>query len=131
VFKKIVVGTDGSETALVALRHAVRLAAAGGSSVEIVTAHDPQATPSAGDAIDTLLRDAEAVVREGGISDVRTHAQPGDPAEVIIALADRVGGDLIVVGNKGMTGTKRFLLGSVPDKISHHAGASVLIVHTT
>jgi len=36
-----------------------------------------------------------------------------------------------VVGNKGMTGAKRFLLGSVPDKISHHASCSVMILHTT
>ena len=39
--------------------------------------------------------------------------------------------DLIVVGNKGMTGAKRFLLGSVPNKVSHHAPCSVLIIRTT
>ncbi|WP_320671404.1 universal stress protein [Patulibacter defluvii] len=127
MFEKIVVGTDGSPTALVALRHAIRLAAAGGASIDVVTAHDPERE---GDP-EAILRDAEAVVREGGVADVRTHAVPGDPAEAIIRLTDRVKGDLIVIGNKGMTGTKRFLLGSVPDKISHHADASVLIVHTT
>jgi len=37
----------------------------------------------------------------------------------------------VIIGNKGMTGAKRFLLGSVPDKISHHAPCSVLIVRTT
>ena len=39
--------------------------------------------------------------------------------------------DLVVVGNKGMTGARRFLLGSVPNNISHHAPCSVLIVKTT
>ncbi len=40
-------------------------------------------------------------------------------------------GDLLVVGNKGMTGAKRFLLGSVPNKVSHHAPCSVMIIRTT
>ena len=43
----------------------------------------------------------------------------------------RPGADLIVVGNKGMTGAKRFLLGSVPNKVSHHAPCGVYIVRTT
>jgi nucleotide-binding universal stress UspA family protein len=46
-------------------------------------------------------------------------------------VAEEVGADLLVVGNKGMTGAKRFLLGSVPNKISHHAPCSVYIVRTT
>jgi nucleotide-binding universal stress UspA family protein len=46
-------------------------------------------------------------------------------------VAEERGSDLIVVGNKGMTGAKRFLLGSVPNKVSHHAPCSVLIIRTT
>ena len=46
-------------------------------------------------------------------------------------MAEEQRSDLIVVGNKGMTGAKRFLLGSVPNKVSHHAPCSVLIVRTT
>jgi nucleotide-binding universal stress UspA family protein len=46
-------------------------------------------------------------------------------------VAEETGADLIVVGNKGMTGAERFLLGSVPNKVSHHAPCSVLIVRTT
>jgi len=62
---------------------------------------------------------------------VHKHARTGDAADAIIDVAEEVGADLIMVGNKGMTGAKRFLLGSVPNKISHHATCSVLIVHTT
>ena len=59
------------------------------------------------------------------------HARQGDPADAIIDVAEQNRSDLIVVGNKGMTGAKRFFLGAVPNKISHHAPCSVLIVRTT
>ena len=55
----------------------------------------------------------------------------GDAADAILDVAEEQAADLIVVGNKGMTGAKRFLLGSVPNKVSHHAPCSVLIVRTT
>jgi len=51
--------------------------------------------------------------------------------ERLRAAAEEREADLIIVGNKGMTGAKRFLLGSVPNKISHHAPCSVLIIRTT
>jgi len=62
---------------------------------------------------------------------VKTYAREGDPADAILDVAEEVGADLIVVGNKGMTGARRFLLGSVPNKVSHHASTSVIIVRTT
>ena len=63
--------------------------------------------------------------------DVETFAREGDPADAILDVAEERGADLIVVGNKGMTGAKRFLLGSVPNKVSHHAPCSVLIIRTS
>jgi nucleotide-binding universal stress UspA family protein len=63
--------------------------------------------------------------------EVQTFAREGDPADAILDVAEERGSDLIVVGNKGMTGAKRFLLGSVPNKVSHHAPCSVLIIRTT
>ena len=62
---------------------------------------------------------------------VETYARQGDPADAILDVAEERDADLIVVGNKGMTGAKRFLLGSVPNKVSHHAPCSVLIIRTT
>ena len=53
------------------------------------------------------------------------------PADAILDVAEERDADLIIVGNKGMTGAKRFLLGSVPNKVSHHAPCSVLIIRTT
>ena len=69
-------------------------------------------------------------LREAGV-DVETHAREGDPADAILDVAEEENADLIVVGNKGMTGAKRFLLGSVPNKVSHHAPCSVMIIRTT
>jgi nucleotide-binding universal stress UspA family protein len=62
--------------------------------------------------------------------DVTTKAVPGPPAEALLDVAEQIGAGLIVVGNMGMTGTKRFLIGSVPNRISHHAPCDVLIVKT-
>ena len=69
--------------------------------------------------------------REAGVGEVETFARQGDAADAILDVAEEQRSDLIVVGNKGMTGAKRFLLGSVPNKVSHHAPCSVLIVRTT
>ena len=63
--------------------------------------------------------------------EVETFARQGDAADAILDVAEEQRSDLIVVGNRGMTGAKRFLLGSVPNKVSHHAPCSVLIVRTT
>ena len=80
--------------------------------------------------VSVTLEDAAQVIRDEGI-DVDTHARMGDPADAILDVAEEQSADLIVVGNKGMTGAKRFLLGSVPNKVSHHAPCSVMIIRTS
>ena len=80
--------------------------------------------------VDATLEAAAALAREVSVP-VELYARQGDPADAILDVAEEQGADLIVVGNKGMTGAKRFLLGSVPNKISHHAPCSVLIIRTT
>ena len=86
--------------------------------------------PAPDDEVNTILAHAEAVFRSEGV-EAECHARRGDPADVLLSAAEDLGADLIVVGNRGMTGTKRFLLGSVPNKVSHHASCSVMILHTT
>jgi nucleotide-binding universal stress UspA family protein len=81
------------------------------------------------DVESTLAGGAEELAGSG--LQVETVAREGDPADAILDVAEETGADLIVVGNKGMTGAKRFLLGSVPNKVSHHAPCSVLIIRTT
>ncbi len=147
MFGTIVVGTDGSETATEAVRQAVALAGAVGAKVQVVSAYEPvspqklreeysqvppdlqwRVNPRA--HVDATLGAAAEVAADAGV-EVETHARQGDPADAILDVAEETGADLVVVGNKGMTGARRFLLGSVPNKISHHAPCSVLIVRTT
>ena len=147
MFQAIVVGTDGSETAGQAVRQAVELAKAHGAKVQLVSAYEPvsgtrlreESTQVPDDMqwmvnpredVDATLEDAAEIAKEEGI-DVEVHARQGDPADAILDVAEETKADLIVVGNKGMTGARRFLLGSVPNKVSHHAPCSVLIIRTT
>ena len=147
MFSRIVVGTDGSETARHAVQEATELAKKTGASLDIVSAYDPvpasrlreerleapsdiEHTFSPSEDVDATLAEAAKEVEAAGVA-VRTFARQGEPADAILDVAEEEGADLIVVGNKGMTGAKRFLLGSVPNKVSHHAPSSVLIVRTT
>ena len=61
---------------------------------------------------------------------LQTHHREGDPASALVAAARDLAVDCIVVGNKGMTGARRFVLGSVPNKVSHNAPCDVLIAAT-
>jgi nucleotide-binding universal stress UspA family protein len=142
----IVVGTDGSDTAQQALREAGDLAKSMGAKVHIVSAYVPITGARLGGSmadperaqwmvgpdvqVDTVLDQAAGDMHARGIEN-ECHARKGDPADALLDVAEQEGADMIVVGNKGMTGAKRFLLGSVPDKVSHHARCSVLIVRTT
>ena len=147
MFTRIVVGTDGSETAAEAVRQAVDLAKLSGATLSIVSAYQPvpgrrvkdeQADAPAdvqyeiGPREDVnLILDAAAAAAKGEGIEVQTHPVEADPADAILNVAEETKADLIVVGNKGMTGARRYLLGSVPNNISHHAPCSVIIVRTT
>ena len=75
----------------------------------------------------TLEQSARDAARDGVT--IETHARFGSPAEVLCDIAAHLNADLIVVGNKGMQGGRRFL-GSVPNTVSHHSPCSVLILDT-
>ena len=154
--RSIVVGTDGSEPAAEAVRQAIDLARREGAQLHLVTAyHHPQILPettiSTNDpkgVIDTgrtegggthtetvdLREVAESVLKRAAREavskgvEVETHAREGQPAEVIIDVANQKHADLIVVGSRGLTGIKRYLLGSVSSKVSEHAPCNVMIV---
>jgi nucleotide-binding universal stress UspA family protein len=147
VFTRIVVGTDGSETAAEAVRQAVDLARLSSATLSIVSAYEPvperrvaseqQDVPAdvqheigPREDVNLILDGAAAEAKKAGI-EVQTHPVQADPADAILNVAEETGADLIVVGNKGMTGARRFLLGSVPNNVSHHAPCSVIIVRTT
>ncbi len=141
------VGTDGSETAAEAVRQAGELAKLAGAQLSIVSAYEPvskrriQSEQEGAPAdvqyeigpredVNLVLEAAAASAKKEGL-EVQTHPVEGGPTDAILNVAEETGADLIVVGNKGMTGARRFVLGSVPNNISHHAPCSVMIVRTT
>jgi nucleotide-binding universal stress UspA family protein len=147
MFGSIVVGTDGSDTANEAVRQATELAKAVGAKIHLVSAFEPvgnqrlreerQQVPedmswmvNEREDVNATLKEAAEQISGAGV-DVETHSRQGDPADAILDVAEEEKADLIVVGNKGMSGAKRFLLGSVPNKVSHHAPCSVMIIRTT
>jgi nucleotide-binding universal stress UspA family protein len=147
MFRSIVVGTDGSGTATEAVHQAVELARGIDASIQLVSAYEPvpaqrlsqerieapediQWAIGPREDVDATLDAAANIAREAGVP-VEVYARQGDPADAILDVAEEQEADLIIVGNKGMTGAKRFLLGSVPNKVSHHAPCSVLIIRTT
>jgi nucleotide-binding universal stress UspA family protein len=147
MFRSIVVGTDGSQTATEAVRQAVELARSVGARVEVVSAYEPVSSErlreeaeqapedvqwmvNRREEVDATLAEAAEVAEHAGV-EYATYARRGDPADAVLDVAEEQDVDLVVVGNKGMTGAKRFLLGSVPNKVSHHAPCSVLIIRTT
>ena len=142
--ESIVVGTDGSERAACAVEEATRLAEVLGAQLHIVSAFEPLRGARIPDApegaakvwaplpdahADAVLGAACAAVRTRDVQ-VTSHAVAKDPADALLDVADEVDASFIVVGNKGMHGAKRFVLGSVPNKISHQARCNVLIVAT-
>jgi nucleotide-binding universal stress UspA family protein len=148
MYGSIVVGTDGSDTAKTAVRYAIDLARELGARLQIVSAYEPvsgqrirdetkvapqdlQWAVSPREDVMSMLQEAVKEAQGAGVAKVEMYARQGDAADAILDVAEEQKSDLIVVGNKGMTGAKRFLLGSVPNKVSHHAPCSVLIVRTT
>ena len=143
MFRSIVVGTDGSATAREAVRQALELAKPLQAHVHLVCAYEPAPSVALRDddrlpgsewalgppreTVDATLAEAtQEFVRAGVAVDV--YPRRGDAADAIIDVAEERSADLIIVGNRGTTGTKRFVLGSVPNKVAHHAPCAVLII---
>jgi nucleotide-binding universal stress UspA family protein len=146
MYTNIVVGTDGSATASKAVRKAAGLAAVTSATLVVVSAYRPVPeerlrSERAGapddiayvvnreEDVGEILENAKKLAESTGAKVVIESVDSG-PSEALIDVAERIGADLIVVGSQGMTGAKRFLLGSVPNRIAHHAPCDVLIVKT-
>ena len=140
----VAVGTDGSETAGKAVEAAIDLAKQFEAKIVFISSYKPvddvQLRREQRDApadhhwrinptseVDAILREVEERAEGAGLK-WASEAMEGDPAEVIVTLAEKHDADVIVVGNKGM---ERRVLGSVPNSVSHKANCSVFIVKTT
>jgi nucleotide-binding universal stress UspA family protein len=145
-YRNILVGTDGSLSADRAVDCAARLAQAVGSDLIVASIyrHDPRSEwtddsdltdgdswqgTSARGAEDMVVRAREIAARDRVATRGRTEPARR-PGPGMVALSDELDVDLVVVGSRGLTGAKRFLLGSVPDHVAHHAPCDVLIVRT-
>jgi nucleotide-binding universal stress UspA family protein len=135
----IIVGVDGSETALRAARAAKDLAASLGATLHVVSAFDSDRTEVFGSGSDQWIvsdaDDAEKVAK-GVAESIRTpdvqvtySAARGKPAEALINEAERSGARMIVVGNRRMRGIGR-VLGSVANSVAHNAPCDVYIAKT-
>lgn len=139
--RRIVLAVDFSETSARAVEAAIDLARSGAARVDAIHAYhmpaligmpDEVAIPSefwAGirEAARTRLEDTLRRIREAGI-EVEGHLLEDSPSEAIVALARKVGADLIVMGTRGLTGLRHVLLGSVAERTLRHAPCSVLVV---
>lgn len=123
MYRKVLVGTDGSKTAAKAVDRAVEVAKAAGASLTVLSVGDPGRA--------TAAVELEARRHAGAGIDIDTLTVDDDPVAGLVRTAAD-GYDLLVVGNRGMTGVTRFLrLGSVPNKVTHQLPCSLLIVKTT
>ncbi|HZH19648.1 MAG TPA: universal stress protein [Geodermatophilus sp.] len=148
-YRTVVVGTDGSESSLLAVRRAGALAGACGARLLIVCAYLPpraderearRAQEQLGEdavqvvgpapAEDTVRAAAEAAVAAGA-GEVDQVAVVGSPVETLIDVVTRAQADLLVVGNRGLNSLRGRLMGSVPADVTRRSAVDVLVVHTT
>jgi nucleotide-binding universal stress UspA family protein len=144
MLETIAVGTDGSATATKAVEFALDLAEHYDARVVFISSYRPvsesrlrqeqkeapeevQWSLNPAEDVEATLRDAEALADQRGLK-WTSEAREGDPADVLVDLAESHDADVLVIGNKGM---HRRVLGSVPNSVSHKARCSVMIVKTT
>lgn len=123
MYQRILVGTDGSATASKAVDQAVVVAKSLGASLTIFSA-------GKADKGEAAVAKAAAKHEGSGVA-IDTKVVDTDPVSGLVEEAGKGGFDLLVMGNKGMTGLTRFLKGSVPNKVTHQLPCSLLIVKTT
>ncbi len=138
MYKKIVVGYDGSERSMRAVEQAADLATATGSKVHLVTAVEKSdKVHQIGESTDKQFLSSSEIAREQLTSlasnlchlDVSLAAVPGSPAKVLLDEAEEVDADLILVGNRHVQGLGR-VLGSIAEDVAHKAPCAVLIAKT-
>ncbi len=121
-YERILIATDGSPTADRAARRGLRLAARlEAEPILIFVGH-----PKTG----AMVLDDTVATFEGDAGSPSLIVEHGEPAETIMAVAQREGAGLIVIGNRGMTGARARMLGSVPRTIARSAPRDVLVVRT-
>jgi nucleotide-binding universal stress UspA family protein len=148
-YRTVVVGTDGSQSSLRAVRRAGALAGACGARLLIVCAYLPPRADErgVGRAQDRSGQDGDQVVGPApaddtvrlaaqeavgaGAGEVEQMAVVGSPVETLLDVVAAARADLLVVGNRGLSSLKGRLMGSVPADVTRRSAVDVLVVHTT
>ena len=147
MFETIVAGVDGSEASDKAIRIACDMAQKYGAELHLVHSPQPETAVYATAAVagfpavaemptqeeldqagEEVMKMAVALATEAGQGGVQTHMLRGDPADQLIACAERIGADLIVTGRRGLGNLAGLVLGSTSQRIMHHAKCAVLTV---
>lgn len=142
MFRKVLLASDGSNEALRAAQVAAAIAKRFDLPVAVVHVfhapplpvgelsytYDPvQANREIAEVNQAVQQRTGKPLNEMGVTWTARHEQ-GHPARVILSVAEEENADLIVMGSRGLSGIKAFFLGSISDRVSHHAHCSVLIV---
>ena len=144
-YRTVVVGTDGSDSSLLAVERAATIASGANAKLIIATAYFPaeedhraadmlkdEGYKMSGNApIYAILREARDRAKNAGANDIEEKPVVGAPVDALVELAEECNADLLVVGNVGLSTITGRLLGSVPANVSRRAKNDVLIVHTT
>lgn len=144
-YKTVVVGTDGSDSSLLAVDRAGQLASGPDAKVIVATAYFPTSEDTraadllkdegykmSGNApIYAILREARDRAKAAGAANIEERPIVGAPVDALVELAEEVNADLLVVGNVGLSTIAGRLLGSVPANVARRSKSDVLIVHTT
>lgn len=141
-YTKIVVGTDGSKSSMLAVERAAKIAASFDATLIIGCAY----YETKEDASKTLRQDSVTVLgddpaqrnldtaaeaaRAVGCEKIETQIKPGTPVEALMAIVNENQADLLVVGNRGINSLTGRLLGSVPADVARQSQCDVMIVHT-
>jgi nucleotide-binding universal stress UspA family protein len=144
-YRTVMVGSDGSTTAEMAVKSAAEIAASHHARLVIVAAYTPtrdEATRQSAvpddvrwavtdvNQAEDRVRHGRAIAAEAGVVDTVTHAVAGSPVDVLLDAALAFRADLLVVGSVGLTRSTRVLIGSVASSVAHHAPCDVMIVRT-
>jgi ubiquinone biosynthesis protein len=130
--RRILVATDESPTAGRAVEWAAETAGRFGAELVLVSVVLPEGVPAerTEEAAGRERRLTEAARRLAGPRGQALVVYDSDPADAIVRAAEELAADVLVVGNVGMSDRKQFLLGNIPNRVSHAARCSVVIVNT-
>ncbi len=141
-YQKIVVGTDGSKSSLLAVERAARIAAAFDATLIIGCAYyedNEEASKTLRQDSVTILGDdtaqqnldaGEEAAKAAGATKIEKSVRPGTPVEALMGIVNEHDADLLVVGNRGINSLTGRLLGSVPADVARQSDCDVMIVHT-